>query len=397
METLREEATHNVGDGARRVDEGAHSVDDDTRSVNNARSVEDGARSVSAEVADGALERIACALRAKSFRPHPLFRSGHAQTLVAYAWPRRGRLRALQNDEERLFEVEPGARVLVRCRWHADRRAHPTLLLVHGLEGSSESVYMLSTAFKAYRAGFNVLRLNLRTCGDTLHLTETLYNSGMSQDLRALINELIERDKLTDIFLGGFSLGGNMSLKLAGEYGANFPRELKGVAAVSPSVELAASSARIEQRANWIYQRKFMRSLKRRMRQAARLYPERYDASALRLVRTLREFDERYTAPHGGFRDASDYYTRSSSLPLISRISVPTLIVHAKDDPFIPFDSLRHPSVGANPSIILLAPEHGGHVGFVGDDDRATGEDRFWAENRIVEFCRRINGIMDDE
>jgi uncharacterized protein len=250
---------------------------------------------------------------------------------------------------------------------------------------------MLSTALKAYSAGFNVLRLNIRTCGDTLHLTHTLYNSGMSADLRTLISELIERDSLTSIFLGGFSLGGNMSLKLAGEYGANFPRELKGVVAVSPSVELAASADAIERRANWIYQRRFIRSLKRRMRKAATLYPERYDASGLRSVRTLRQFDELYTAPYGGFRDASDYYARSSALPLISRIRVPTLIIHAQDDPFIPFASLGHPSVGANPSIILLAPEHGGHVGFVGDNHRLTEEDRFWAENRLIEFCRRID------
>jgi predicted alpha/beta-fold hydrolase len=363
METLREEATR------------------DRRVVASGGTVE--------AAPDVPLNAIRSALLAKPFRPHPLFTNGHAQTLVAHVWPRRRALRALQSDEARLFEVERGVRVRVHCRWQANRRAHPTLLLVHGLEGSSESIYMLGTALKAHRAGFNVLRLNLRTCGDTLHLTETLYNSGLSQDLHAVIAELIERDDLGEIFLGGVSLGGNMSLKLAGEYGAEFPRELKGVCAVSPSVELAASADRIEQRANWIYQRKFIRSLKRRMREAARLYPERYDTSALRLVTTLRQFDERYTAPHGGFRDAADYYARSSSLPLIASIRVPTLIIHAQDDPFIPFDSLRHPSVAANPNLILLAPERGGHVGFVGDGE-TPGEDRFWAENRIIEFCERM-------
>ncbi len=335
------------------------------------------------------VDRIARALRAKPFQPHLLFQSGHAQTLVAHAWPRRRPLRALRDDAARLFEVEPGVRLLVRCRWHADRRTHPTLLLVHGLEGSGESIYMLGTALKAYRSGFNVLRLNLRTCGDTLHLSPTLYNSGMSPDLRQVIAELIERDELRDIFLGGFSLGGNMSLKLAGEYGADYPRELKGVCAVSPAVELAASSACIERRSNRLYQRKFMRSLRRRMRAAARLYPERYDAGQLSRIRTLREFDECYTAPLGGFRDANDYYARSSSLPLLARIKIPTLIIHAEDDPFIPFTSLRHPSVGANPSIIMLAPAHGGHVGFV-SDGKIPGEDRFWAENRLIEFCRMI-------
>jgi len=340
------------------------------------------------------LAEIARALLAKPFTPHPLFKSGHAQTLVAFAWPRRRRLRELRSDEARLFEVEPGVRVLVHCRWQAERRAHPTLLLVHGLEGSSESIYILSTALKAHRAGFNVLRLNIRTCGNTLHLTQTLYNSGMSQDLRALIRELIERDELTGVFLGGFSLGGNMSLKLAGEYGADFPRELKGVCAVSPSVELAASAEAIERRSNWVYQRKFIRSLKRRMREAATLYPERYDASGLARIRTLRQFDELYTAPHGGFRDAADYYARSSSLPLVPRIRVPTLIIHAEDDPFIPFDSLRHPSVRANPNVLLLAPRHGGHVGFVADGNTA-GEDRFWAENRLIEFCERMKPMED--
>ena len=341
------------------------------------------------EAARAPLEAIRRGLLEKPFRPHPLFQSGHAQTLAAHLWPRARAARVARRDEARLFEVETGVRLLVHCRWQADRHAHPTILLVHGLEGSSESTYMFSTALKAHGAGFNVLRLNIRTCGNTLHLTETLYNSGMSQDLRAVIAELIQRDELTDIFLCGFSLGGNMSLKLAGEYGAEFPRALRGVCAVSPSVELAASAARIEQRANWIYQRKFIRSLKRRMREAARLYPERYDASELRLVRTLRQFDELYTAPHGGFRDADDYYARSSSLPLIASIRIPTLIIHAQDDPFIPFDSLRHPSVGANPNLLLLAPAHGGHVGFLGDG-RTHGEDRFWAENRLIEFCERM-------
>jgi predicted alpha/beta-fold hydrolase len=364
-------------------------VREEAESANVAVNVSDAAAATAARLAD-----LSRALARKPFTPHPLFRSGHAQTLLAFLWPRRGRLRELRGDEARLFEVEPGVRVLVHCRWQADRRAHPTLLLVHGLEGSSESIYMMSTALKAHRAGFNVLRLNIRTCGDTLHLTQTLYNSGMSQDLRALLAELVERDELTDLFLAGFSLGGNMSLKLAGEYGADLPPELKAVCAVSPSVELAASSARIEQRSNWVYQRKFVRSLKRRMRKAARLYPERYDASQLALVRTLREFDELYTAPHGGFRDAADYYARSSSLPLIPRIRVPTLIIHAEDDPFIPFDSLRHPSVKANPNLLMLAPRHGGHVGFVSDGNTA-GEDRFWAENRLIEFCERMSAIKN--
>ncbi|HKP73827.1 MAG TPA: alpha/beta fold hydrolase [Pyrinomonadaceae bacterium] len=336
------------------------------------------------------MDRIARSLAAKPFRPHPMFRNGHAQTIMAYLWPRRLPLPSLREDEARLFEVEPGVRVLVHCRWQTgDRRAHPTLLLVHGLEGSSESVYMMSTTLKAYRAGFHVLRFNIRSCGGTHHLTPTLYNSGMSQDLRALVEELITRDRLPEIFLAGFSLGGNLSLKLAGEYADAPPAELKGVCVVSPSIELAACADAIERRSNWLYSHKFVTSLKQRMRDAARLYPERYDTSQLKRVRTIRDFDSHYTAPFGGFRDVDDYYARASSLPLISRIRIPTLIIHAQDDPFIPFDSFRHSSLNSNPYVILLAPRHGGHVGFVADD-HAPGEDRFWAENRLVEFCRLL-------
>ena len=146
-----------------------------------------------------------------TFKPHPLFKNGHAQTIVAYAWPRYFATTG-ESIEERLFDLEPDVRLLAYCHWQTDRVMHPTLLLVHGLEGSSNSKYMLGTAEKAFRTGFNVIRLNLRTCGGTEHLTPTLYHSGMTGDLRAVVRELIERDHLRSIFLAGFSMGGNMVL-----------------------------------------------------------------------------------------------------------------------------------------------------------------------------------------
>lgn len=333
--------------------------------------------------------RIARALEERPFKPHPLFTSGHAQTIAAYMWPRRFSLRAHRIGTERIFEVEPGVRMLAHCRWQPRPVSHPTIVLTHGLEGSNESVYILGTAGKAYRAGFNVVRLNMRNCGNTEHLTPTLYNSGLSGDLRAVVRELIEQDHLPRIFVVGFSMSGNMALKLAGEDGDAAPRELSGICAVSPSVDLSTCADAIEQRSNWLYQRSFIRSLRRRIRQKQRLYPDRYDASGLRTVRTIRDFDNRYTALDAGYRDATDYYERASALPLLRHIRKPTLIIHAQDDPFIPFDPLRHPSVAANPCILLLAPLHGGHVGFVAAD--TVGEDRFWAENRITQFCSMID------
>ncbi len=335
------------------------------------------------------LAEIERALAERPFRPHPFFTGGHAQTLAGYAWPRSFRFRSHRHDESRLFEIEPGVKLLAHCRWLAERHTHPTMLVLHGLEGSSDARYMLGTAAKALRKGFNTVRLNLRNCGNTEHLAPTLYNSGMSGDLLAVVNELVERDGLSNIFVVGYSMSGNIVLKLAGENGESLNGKISGVCAVSPSVDLHACAAAIERRDNWLYQKSFMRSLHRRIRQKHKLFPERYDATDIHMIRTIREFDERYTAADGGYRDADDYYARASSLPLIKEIRTPTLIIHAQDDPFIPFDSLRHPSVAANPHVLLLAPEHGGHLGFVAAD--TTGEDRFWAENRAVEFCKLVN------
>jgi predicted alpha/beta-fold hydrolase len=328
-------------------------------------------------------------LEARPFRPHPLFKNGHAQTLLAYAWPRYLSTPARYPIAERLFELESGVQLLAHCSWQPDPAMHGTLLLVHGLEGSSSSKYMFGTAEKAFRTGFNVIRLNLRSCGGTEHLTPTLYHSGMSGDLRAVVRELIECDHLRSIFLIGFSMGGNMVLKLAGEDADAMPGEVSGICAVSPAIDLSSCAEAIRDRSNWVYEQYFLRSLRRRLRLKHELYPELYDTRDLHLVRTIREFDERYTAHDGGFRDADDYYRRASALPLIKRINKATLIIHAQDDPFIPFAPFRHSSVIGNSHVVLLAPEHGGHVGFVAD--HVNQLDRFWAEDQIVEFCQLMH------
>jgi predicted alpha/beta-fold hydrolase len=335
------------------------------------------------------LGKIARALERKPFRPHPLFTNAHAQTLAGYAWPRRYSPGSEREDKERLFEIEPGTRLLGRCRWQASRDASPTMILVHGLEGSSESVYMLSTAEKAFRFGFNVVRLNMRNCGGTEHLTPTLYHSGLFRDFLAVVNELIVRDRLQTVFLIGFSMSGNMALRLAGDDANPIPRQLAGICAVSPSVDLRKSAAAIESRTNRIYLKMFVSGLHRRMRLKKSLFPDRYDIDLLKTVRTIRDFDELYTARQGGYGSADDYYVHASSRDVIQKITVPTLIIHAQDDPFIPYAPLLERSIAENPYVLVLAPRRGGHVGFVAD--RSKEEDRFWAENRVLQFCRLLS------
>ena len=334
--------------------------------------------------------RCHSSLIGKAFKPHSVFAGGHAQTLAAFAWPRRFRYR-IHKDEERLFEVAADTKVLAHCRWQTDRLAHSTIVIWHGIEGSSDSVYMLATADKAFAAGFNVVRMNLRNCGGTEHLTPTLYHGGLTDDLRAVVKELIEKDGLERLALVGFSLGGNMVLKLAGEYGDAAPAEISAVCAVSPSVDLEASAELILKRSNWLYHRDFLRRLKERLGRKKKLYPELYDTSELHSVRTLREFDDRFTSRSHGFAGADDYYHRASSIRVIERISIPALIIHAQDDPFIPFTPLDNPAISTNPYILLLAPKRGGHVAFIAQE--TEGEDRFWAENRVIDFCRLADGL----
>jgi predicted alpha/beta-fold hydrolase len=357
---------------------------------------------------------------AHPFIPHPIFRNSHAQTLAAFAWPRQYRFETPQ-DEERIFEITPDVKVLGHCRWQDIRAEHPTMIVWHGIEGSTVSTYMIAMADKAFKAGFNVIRMNLRTCGGTEHLTSSIYHGGLTEDLREVVRQLIEDDHLSRLVLVGFSLGGNMVLKLAGEYGADPPKEVLAICAVSPSIDLNASAVLILKRANWIYHRDFVYRLKKRLRLKHQLFPDLYDVSGLDSVRTLRDFDDRFTAKVHGFADAEDYYYKASSIRVIDRIRIPTLIIHAQDDPFIPFAPLRDPVVTNNPYILLIDPQHGGHVAFVStkprhpesstnntdlhfesrksDTPRVNSshsthhssllpEDRFWSENRVIDFSQ---------
>jgi predicted alpha/beta-fold hydrolase len=333
-------------------------------------------------------DRILEHLAQTPFIPSPKLRNAHAQTLAGNFVPRRFGL-VTERSEPRYFDTAPGVRVLAHCSWQEQRKTRPTLVILHGMEGSTESRYMLGTADKALAAGFNVVRVNMRNCGGTEHLTPTLYHAGLTDDLRPIISELAERDGIRELYLAGFSLGGNVVLKLAGEYGENIPPVVRGVVAVSPSIDLNASADAIELRSNLVYNLRFVWSLRTRMRLKAQLFPERYDASRLRGVWSIRKFDDVYTAPHAGFGNVANYYEKASSLQFINQITVPTLIVHAQDDPFLPFASFRHPDIEANPNVVLLAPEHGGHVGFISADHE--GEDRFWAEIMAVEFVKLLS------
>jgi uncharacterized protein len=311
-----------------------------------------------------------------------MLRNPHAQTFAHAFWPRR--FPRLPQSTPREFETEPGTKIRGECHWQPAPLECPTLVLVHGLEGSSQSGYMLGLAERAFSAGWNAVRLNQRNCGGTETLTPTLYNSGLSGDYRAVLFELIDRDSLPEIFFAGYSMGGNLVMKMAGELSEAAPRQLRGIAAVCPCIDLALCADAVGLPGNFVYQRHFVSSLKGRMRRKAKLFPGQFDLESMTRVRTLREFDGAITATYCGFRDASDYYARSSALRVAREIRVHTLVLTAQDDPFVPFRSFSDPALTNNPFITVSAPTHGGHCAFI---SRHAGPERFWAESRIMEFC----------
>ena len=244
------------------------------------------------------------------FIPHPWLASPHVQTLMP-RYRTRNHILAKVPIEERLFQVDPQSQIKSLCSWQQQRKA-PALILVHGLEGCHDSHYMRGLAHKAWHAGFNVIRFNQRNCADTEHLTPTLYNGGLSQDIRAVADELVNTNGIQAIWLTGYSMGGNLVLKMAGEARDAFPA-LHGVAAVCPNIHPAACVAALEQRRNWIYHEHFMVKLKARLQRKAKLFPGRWDLSLYKQIRTMSQFDDVYTAPDGGYRDAADYYEHTGS------------------------------------------------------------------------------------
>lgn len=322
------------------------------------------------------------------FRPRRWLRGGHVQTIASFLLPRRILLPAA---EERLVEVAPGVKVRCLCFWQAGegRPRALTLIVVHGLEGSHESQYMLGVARNGLAAGMNVVLMNQRNCGGMDHWAPTLYNSSLSGDVEAVARNVVENDGVSRFALIGFSMGGNLVLKLAGEWGCEGPKEFQAVAAVCPAMDLAASADALHEPGNRLYEYYFLWQLFRRFRGKVKLFPGDFDAGRLRGVSTLRLFDDRVTAHYCGFAGAADYYARAAAARVVDRIAVPALIIHATNDPFIRVTAATRERVLANANITYLETADGGHCAFIGERDGNDDEGR-WAEREVVEFMRRV-------
>lgn len=333
-----------------------------------------------------------------NFKPRRFLSNGHLQTIVGNFLPRTDRLPAPsaafidvplppEMQQANLHGAGFTSRILCHCHWQpiADREHAPTVVLVHGLEGSSHSQYIIGNANKLWAAGCNIVRMNMRNCGWTDALSATLYHSGLSCDVLAVLHWLIEH-RFTSITLAGYSMGGNLVLKAAGELLYPAPPQLKSVVAVSPPVDLGPSADALGSRSNRVYERRFLRSLKTRYRRKRSLFPSAFPKLDLDQVRSIRDFDQIVMTPLCGFIDADDYYERAGAYRVLDRIAVPTLILHALDDPFIRLTASTRESIRKNQNITLFEPEHGGHCAFLAPPDTQTGYDGYWAELLLRQF-----------
>jgi uncharacterized protein len=286
--------------------------------------------------------------------------------------------------EAALYRTEPEVQILVHAQ-RPDGKPKGEIILIHGLEGSSASGYMQSMAFAALQRGYATHRFHMRGCGGSEYLAVTSYHAGQTSDLLAVIRER-KRLSQAPLFLAGYSLGGNVALKLAGELGAQAKDLLAGVIAVSAPIELAAGAEALELPANRLYQNRFVDRLKARIRCKHLQAPEIYTLEHLPKIRTVIDFDNYYTAPLFGFGTAANYFLTQSSNQFLENIQITTLLIHAKDDPLVPFRIYNHPAVSQNPRLRLVAAEHGGHLGFL-----ARGRPRFWLDQVAMDWVEEIS------
>lgn len=308
----------------------------------------------------------------------PLFRNPHLQTILGHYW-KRPPCDTHFPIEQHFYRTEPDVQVLVESQRPAGDAAGE-ILMVHGLEGSSRAVYLRSLSAVALGAGFAVHRFNMRTCGGTEHLCQTLYHGGLTSDLLAVVREL--RIKAHGpLFLAGFSLGGNVVVKLAGELGDRGPELLAGVCAVSAPLDLAACSRRMAKPDNRIYQRRFVRRMRQRL-----CATNRYDTRDFKGLNTVMAIDNRITAPSFGFGDAANYYHTQSGMRYLQGLRVPVLLIYSKDDTLVPPETFDAAAVRQNPWIDRMPVEHGGHLGFLGRRPY-----RFWLDTAIMEWVKARN------
>lgn len=311
-----------------------------------------------------------------TYSPPRLFRSAHLQTIYPTLYRRTP---LITSQRER---IETPDRDFLDLDWSAKNGGRRLAILTHGLEGHSRGHYCQGMAAALQRAGRDVLAWNFRGCSGEPNRKLQSYHSGATGELQIVLDHVLSTTGYEELALVGFSLGGNLMLKYLGDQGSDLDPRIHAAFALSVPCDLASSAKKLEHWQNRIYMARFMRSLRTKVRDKAKRFPDQLSTGDLDRMRTFAEFDNVYTGPIHGFRDADDYWTQSSCRHVLQSIAIPTLLVSAQDDPFLTPECFPHEVAKINPNFHLEIPRHGGHLGFVEFSD--SGE--YWSERRAVAF-----------
>ncbi len=328
------------------------------------------------------------------FRPHPWLKDSHLMSIFPGFFPRPLR-RFARTGKRRLFKIDEKTSLLGYYHFNEGAKpTTPTLLLLHGLEGSSESSHVLGIGYKACMNGFNVVRLNMRNCGGSIDYAETLYHAGLHADPLKVVEILRAEHPASKFILAGYSLGGNLLLNSALAASEGDPvagDSLMAVCAVSPSIDLSAAVDAIERPENKLYQNWFLRTMKQKIMEKAKQQRRDFDIKSIAGIKSIREFDDKFTAPDGGYGSAERYYSEASSRDRLVNMKIPCLIIASKDDPLVPFESFATLNI-SNDMIELLITNEGGHGGFFQHSHEEEDHfDQFWAENRVVAYIKEVS------
>lgn len=322
------------------------------------------------------------------YQPPYLFRCAHAQTL----YPTIFRKRPSSHPRRERLELSDGDFLDIDLHTSLHTATECLAIISHGLEGDSRKKYMLGMANALTGHGWDVICLNFRGCSGEMNRLPRLYHSGVTDDLHTVLHHGLHSGRYTTAALIGFSMGGNQTLKYLGEDPGNIPPQVRGAVVFSVPTELADSGRVMDRYSNRIYMEYFMRGLHRKVRLKSKRFPEIYTTRGLHFIRRFHPFDDRYTGPVHGFNNADDYYDKCSSKQYLKNIQVPTLLVQAKDDPFLSASCYPLREAAASAALHLEMPRYGGHVGFVPDCRSSSGQ--YWMEQRAVSFIKTIENRM---
>ncbi len=315
------------------------------------------------------------------YRPPFLFRNGHFSTIYA------GVMRKVNGVTQQRERITLSDGDFLDLDWSFSQDSKKRLvILLHGLEGNAQRPYIIGSAKMFNAHGFDTCAVNYRGCSGEPNLSYRSYHSGATGDLQEVVHHILEQKDYAEIYLKGFSLGGNLLLKYLGE-GNKVPEKIKAAIAVSVPCSLRDSCDQLLTSKNVLYARRFKKHLIAKLRQKQEIFPDLIPDSDIRAIKTLKDFDDIYTSRAHDFQDAFDYYAKCSSLQFLSKVNVPVLLINAKDDSFLGDACYPYTEADKNKNLFLEVPQYGGHVGFQGKNNIS------YTEKRAMEFLKEIGHI----